>query len=93
LSLEAISCPTASDCWASGVAAGTKGAILSTSDGGQTWTIDPLPTIQGSTLVSVDVVTCPTVGACFALASEPRSSSQSGQQVVLSNADSSTTSG
>jgi len=101
LNLENISCPTASDCWATGeifvepgnLAAGTEGVILSTSDGGLTWTIDPLPTVQGSRLVDVGPVTCPTDGDCLALASKPPTSSQSGQRVVLSTAGSSTTSG
>ncbi len=48
--LEAIACPSALDCWASGYTGGTGdngslvGVIESTDDGGATWSTETLPT-------------------------------------------------
>ena len=92
LNLGAISCPTVTNCWVSG-ATGPRGAnqtddhgvILGTEDGGQTWTSEPVPTVQNATLRYVGAMACPAVATCLALANSPTPSSILGQQVVLSS--------
>jgi photosystem II stability/assembly factor-like uncharacterized protein len=95
--IDAVSCPTASDCRVSGLvslgngSAGStsaQGIILATTDDGQTWTSEPLPTVQSMALGDVDEVACPTADNCYALASEQPTFSnppQAPKQVFLSN--------
>src|ERR1700722_1031424 len=91
--LVSISCPTDSDCWVSGSTlpagggekADQQGGILSTHDGGQTWTSEQVPTDQGVPLGVIGGLACPAVSDCLALANTPSSSSILGQQVVLAN--------
>ena len=93
LNLESISCPTDSDCWVSGSTLPTggdenadlQGVILSTHDGGQTWTSEQVPTDQGVPLGVIGGLACSAVAHCLALANTPSSSSMLGQQVVLAN--------
>ena len=42
-SVTAISCPTASDCWAAGNEGDCPGVMIVTTDGGATWSPQPLP--------------------------------------------------
>jgi photosystem II stability/assembly factor-like uncharacterized protein len=93
LNLESISCPSDSDCWVSGStlpaggggATDQQGVILSTHDGGQTWTSEQVPTDQGVPLGVIGGLSCSAVADCLALANRPSSSSMLGQQVVLAN--------
>jgi photosystem II stability/assembly factor-like uncharacterized protein len=93
LNLVSISCPTDSDCWVSGSTlpagggenADQQGVILSTHDGGQTWTSEQVPTDQGVPLGVIGGLACSAVADCLALANTPSSSSMLGQQVVLAN--------
>jgi photosystem II stability/assembly factor-like uncharacterized protein len=91
LSLIAVSCPATLDCWASGSSSGlggtnSRGVILSTRDGGSSWTSEQVPTTEGTTLPGVTSITCPNVSRCFALANRPSSSVLPSGQLVLSNA-------
>jgi photosystem II stability/assembly factor-like uncharacterized protein len=93
LNLVWISCPSDSDCWVSGslLPAGNgeatplQGVILSTHDGGQTWTSERVPTDRGVLLGTIGPISCAVVSDCLALANTPSSSSSLGQQVVLAN--------
>jgi hypothetical protein len=98
LTLGAISCPTDNQCWISGSVASSdglmadgKGVLLATSDGGQIWTPEDVPTDQGAPLRHIGEVACPAASACFALANPPSTPSRQGQQLVLSNGESSQT--
>ena len=86
--LESVSCATATRCWASGFQGSSHhdvaATIISSTDGGQTWTSDPLPTLDGSPLRFVGAVTCPDVSGCLALAGRPHPTSR-GDGIVLSN--------
>ncbi len=93
LNLLSISCPNDSDCWVSGSTlpagggknADLQGVILSTHDGGQTWTSEQVPTDRGVPLGVIGGLACSAVVNCLALANTPSSSSMLGQQVVLAN--------
>ena len=72
-----LACPSASACWVSGntpfnlgggkfAPPGNGGVVLSSTDGGWTWRSTALP--KGIT--TVDAISCPESGTCFALASE-----------------------
>jgi len=98
LNLGAISCPTGNQCWISGSApssngllADGKGVLLATSDGGQIWTPEDVPTDQGAPLRHIGAIACPAASACLALANPPSAPSSQGQQLVLSNGESSQT--
>ena len=76
--ISGVSCPTALQCWASGIAlpdkSGTPGPVLaregmisSTSDGGETWQNAQLPAGVGP----VADISCPTTTSCYALAFAP----------------------
>ena len=86
--LESLSCATATRCWASGFQGSlhhdVAATIISTADGGQTWTSDLLPTVDGSPLRFVGTVTCPQGSGCLALAVRPHPA-RSGGGIVLSN--------
>ncbi len=60
-----VSCPTASDCFASGGngEVGTDQAIAATTDGGATWTAQNVPTNNGTIF---DDISCPTTTTCYA---------------------------
>lgn len=81
--LYKLSCPTNSDCWASGSPLnGQAGAIFFTNDSGQHWTRERLPEDRGSPLRLVLDISCSTRYRCVALANP--SISLSGPQVVIS---------
>jgi photosystem II stability/assembly factor-like uncharacterized protein len=76
--ISGVSCPTALQCWASGIAlpdeSGASGRVLaregmisSTSDGGETWQNAQLPAGVGP----VADISCPTAVNCYALAFAP----------------------
>jgi len=72
--LQDFSCPTNTQCWTTGFlppptpasanAADTQGLLAQSSDGGQTWQPDQLP----SAVKAVLSVSCPTNTTCYALA-------------------------
>jgi photosystem II stability/assembly factor-like uncharacterized protein len=91
--LGSSSCSSATDCWAAGTVAGSSagaqtpngpGYIMATHDAGQTWSSQPVPNANGTTLQNVEAISCPTDYGCLALAEFPNSSGQP-QNVVLSN--------
>ena len=60
--LEAITCPTAADCWAvGGNAAGGRAVIVHWTGG--PWHVTPSPVLSGSQL---DAVSCASANACWA---------------------------
>ena len=107
-SIDSISCPTDSQCWATGGALGStcQGScpyvpqiafILTTNNGGQTWSSQPLPTPPSTSLQYVEAypVSCPTGTDCFVVGTlgSTEASSKAGlplveQDVVLTNAGS-----
>jgi photosystem II stability/assembly factor-like uncharacterized protein len=91
LILTHVSCPTPTDCWLTGSMnpvrnnpASAQGVILSTTDGGQTFESEQVPSYQGTQLQYVGPLACPTVSNCLALAPPPGSSSPFSEQLVLS---------
>jgi photosystem II stability/assembly factor-like uncharacterized protein len=104
-SFDSISCATTTDCWASGqtdesVCQGScayvpaKGDLISTTDGGQTWTAVPLPAPPSPALQygSVWPVSCVNGSGCFAVAAleTTEAAAKAGttivnQEVVLTN--------
>jgi len=67
--LAGVAYPTTSDCTAVGYlfgAAGTTGAILTTTDGGTTWTEEAVPSGVGS----IDGIACPSTSSCTAVGPE-----------------------
>ncbi len=80
--LAAVSCQSASICWASGALTNSPtGVIVSTTNGGQSWASDRLPSSttvasrDGTGLSHVEVegvsgINCPTTGPCVAIGSE-----------------------
>jgi photosystem II stability/assembly factor-like uncharacterized protein len=78
--LLGVACPSATDCLSVGAAvnptAGAySGEILRSTDGGSSWTVDPLPT---GTLAMADV-TCPTPTRCLAVGGGILTSDDGGQ--------------
>lgn len=80
IDLYAIACPTNTDCWATGVVfeAGSTfehevghGYIMTTEDGGSTWTPQPVPDDHGAVPSFVGSVSCAAATACSALAQAP----------------------
>jgi len=59
--LKSVSCPTSSNCWAVGATTGNTGAVLSSADGGRTWSTQSLPGGIGV----LNGVSCATSTACF----------------------------
>jgi photosystem II stability/assembly factor-like uncharacterized protein len=91
LTLTHVSCPTPTDCWLTGTTspvtnspASAHGVILSTTDGGQTFESEQVPSYQGTMLQYVGPVACSTASSCLAFAPPPGSSSPFSQQLVLS---------
>ncbi len=81
--LQALSCSTRLDCWASAFPwNGQQGGIYVSIDGGRHWTRERLPTDRGSTLRVILDISCSTRFRCVALAN--RSTSLSGPKVVIS---------
>ncbi len=78
LSVNALSCPTTADCWAVGSNSAGAWAVVATTDGGLTWSSDPLPSRTG-TLEGVD---CPTVSDCWAVGRD-----SAGQGAVVATTD------
>ncbi len=81
--MQALSCPTARDCVVVGVSASlgaadvaSGGYVLTTADGGVTWTPGRLP--SGFTPGPTIQVTCPDTGHCFMLGT-PAQASEPGQ--------------
>lgn len=105
MSFDSISCSTATDCWASGhiyesLCQGScayvppRGALMATTDGGQTWTAVPLPTPPSPTLQYgvVSPVSCVIGRDCFAVGvlATTQAAAEAGtpivnQDVVLTN--------
>jgi photosystem II stability/assembly factor-like uncharacterized protein len=91
--LVSIACDSATSCTVTGEAlsAATEtsgddgGVILSTDDGGQTWTSGTLPTVGAATVQFVGALACPGTSGCVALAWAAADPSTGGQGVVLSN--------
>jgi photosystem II stability/assembly factor-like uncharacterized protein len=92
VSLANISCPTRSDCWATGgrfisisgpnaQRVVSQGYIMATHDGGHTWTPEQVPSDQGVTPDYVGSISCATANACSALAQAPNA----GDWVFLSD--------
>jgi photosystem II stability/assembly factor-like uncharacterized protein len=86
--LLSVTCVGGEDCWltgsrGSGNAFSTyHGIILESTDGGMTWSPDPLPAGIGS----VDDISCPAATACFAVAGpSPASPTAQNYQEVLTN--------
>lgn len=104
-SVDSVSCPTDSQCWATGASTGStcQGScpyvpsiafIMTTDDGGQTWSSQPLPTPPSTALqyVSAYPVSCSTGSDCFVVGTlgSTEGSSKAGlplveQDVVLTN--------
>jgi len=104
-SVDSISCPTDSQCWATGESLGStcQGScpyvpaiafIMTTNDGGQTWSSQPLPNPPSTSLqyVSAYPVSCSTGTECFVVGTlgSTELSSKAGlpfveQDVVLTN--------
>ena len=91
--LSSLSCPATTTCWAAGSMPNGLGVIAATGTGGRSWTTVQLPTaltpVQrrsiGFTHLNIDSVSsvsCPTVGACVAMA-VPTSLASGDQQMVL----------
>jgi hypothetical protein len=59
--LNGITCVSVTVCYA----VGTAGTILSTSDGGRTWTNQSNP-IRGNRLIDLCGVACPSRSVCYA---------------------------
>ncbi len=80
--LAAVSCQSASVCWASGaLTKSPTGVIVSTTNGGQSWASDRLPTsttvasrdgtgLSHPEVEGVSGINCPTTGSCVAIGSE-----------------------
>jgi len=72
--ITALSCPSASQCWASGLDSSdgpgqsvrSEGGIWFTSDRGSTWQQSPLP--EGTRAVAD--ISCPSASTCYAIAVE-----------------------
>jgi photosystem II stability/assembly factor-like uncharacterized protein len=91
LTLTHVSCPTPTDCWLTGTTspvanspASAQGIILSTTDGGQTFESEQVPSYQGTKLQYVGPVTCTTAASCLAFAPPPGSMSPFSEQLVIS---------
>jgi photosystem II stability/assembly factor-like uncharacterized protein len=77
-----ISCPTASECWATGSDAvsqqvgnahnGGSSMLLGTTDGGSSWSMvafsvpNGAPNYDGQSFLSLGFITCPTASVCIA---------------------------
>ena len=80
--LNGLSCPTVSECWASGSDAvpeqigdthnGGSSMLLGTTDGGSSWSKvtfsvpDGAPNYDGQSYLSIGFITCPTSNVCVA---------------------------
>ncbi len=80
IDLYAISCPTITDCWATGVEfePGStaqheigQGYIMTTDDGGSTWTPQAVPAVHGAIPSFVGSISCAAANACSAVAQAP----------------------
>ncbi len=71
LALSGISCPTVDECVAVGLSSSHSGVVLSTSDGGTTWTSHhlassgPSKTGSGFRIVSLNAVSCASRNDCW----------------------------
>jgi|GEM_PF-3806209 len=94
LTVMALSCPAATTCWASGsshpqpgatggaLSTSYRGVVFQTTDGGQRWDEATLPATAAQ-MGWVSSITCPTMAACFAVASS-LTGSPNGSATVLS---------
>ncbi|HEY1832707.1 MAG TPA: hypothetical protein VGG38_20890 [Acidimicrobiales bacterium] len=84
--IGSLSCPTALECWISGIVhapaetipqvvsgKSTAPFIKETDDGGQSWMTVPLPDVDGIPIRQVGVVSCADAAACFAVVQDPTS--------------------
>ena len=62
IALSAISCPSASVCFAVGSPGGSSANIVATTNGGSTWTRQTVP----PGVSALNAITCPSVRRCFA---------------------------
>jgi photosystem II stability/assembly factor-like uncharacterized protein len=80
--LNSVACASPDNCWAAGgthaPGADIRSAITSgqpfvlvTDDGGQSWSRETLPVVDGKQITSVGSLTCPEATTCFALATNP----------------------
>jgi hypothetical protein len=83
-----LSCATGTDCFVSTADASSSGysnpVIEATTDGGATWTPLRLPEVSGSSLGSIQPLSCPSAAGCIgvgALPGEPTSVLVSGLPV------------
>ena len=100
--LTDLSCSTAADCWATGFrgtpqAAGSEtGTIVSSHDGGTTWTTEALPTTQtaeqqqSTNLASLDIqnvssISCLAGGQCVSMAAQGTLATSTQQHLALRN--------
>ena len=63
--LDAVACPTAATCIAVGYGLNSVGEVVTSTDGGATWSSQALP----SGAPSLSSITCPTTTECFAAGS------------------------
>ena len=87
VNLSGVSCPTVNDCWAVGATSSNSGVVVSTTDGGTTWSTQTLPNtvtknISGSRIVRFSSVSCPTTNDCWAVGA---TSANSGVVVVTTD--------
>ena len=83
-------CATTEDCWLwaltirdTGAAPSSPEVVYATSDGGQTWSAEQLPLVDGTPVGPVWSMSCPSVNECMALAGAPSSSPLLGGQLVV----------
>jgi len=99
--LSTVACSTATQCWAGGFLATSGGAppagvLVSTADGGVTWTTVALPTTHttsqqpgggptGVDIENVSSVSCAASSRCLAMAAQGSSADPSQQHLALAN--------
>jgi hypothetical protein len=66
--LDAVSCPAASNCTAVGDAANSAGAEITLAEhwNGTSWTIQPTPSPNGAKFSGLNGISCPSAAACTA---------------------------
>jgi len=72
VNLSGISCPTGNDCWAVGATSSSSGVVVSTANGGTTWSTQAPPNtvtqkIAGPRIVRLSSISCPTTSDCWAV--------------------------
>ncbi len=85
-SLDAIDCVTPLHCWAVGSTVGTAGApngaaVVSTTDGGATWTVETVPATVGY----LSAISCSDLRHCTAVGQATQTSNGQGAIIVTTN--------